>query len=55
MKRCVHDALRSLYEADADSRYLFLLQPTLTPVHSVLSAQDQQEFKSFSWTAPHVA
>ncbi|PWN50305.1 hypothetical protein IE53DRAFT_387399 [Violaceomyces palustris] len=29
-------------------------KPTLTPVHSVLSAQDQAEFKSFSWTAPHV-
>lgn len=24
-------------------------KPTLTPVHSVLSAQDQAEFKSFSW------
>jgi classical protein kinase C len=29
-------------------------KPTLTPIHSVLSAQDQAEFKSFSWTAPHV-
>lgn len=29
-------------------------KPTLTPVHSVLSAQDQAEFQSFSWTAPHV-
>ena len=29
-------------------------KPTLTPVHSVLSDQDQAEFKSFSWTAPHV-
>lgn len=29
-------------------------KPTLTPVHSVLSAQDQAEFRSFSWTAPHV-
>ncbi len=29
-------------------------KPTLTPVHSVLSAQDQAEFASFSWTAPHV-
>ncbi|CEH15782.1 candidate protein kinase c [Ceraceosorus bombacis] len=29
-------------------------KPTLTPVHSVLSTQDQAEFKSFSWTAPHV-
>lgn len=24
-------------------------KPTLTPIHSVLSAQDQAEFKSFSW------
>lgn len=24
-------------------------KPTLTPVHSVLSAQDQAEFRSFSW------
>lgn len=29
-------------------------KPTLTPVHSVLSAQDQAEFQSFSWTSPHV-
>lgn len=29
-------------------------KPTLTPVHSVLSTQDQAEFRSFSWTAPHV-
>ncbi|PWZ01971.1 hypothetical protein BCV70DRAFT_54197 [Testicularia cyperi] len=29
-------------------------KPTLTPVHSVLSAQDQAEFQSFSWTAPHI-
>ncbi|GAA5824626.1 hypothetical protein JCM3770_000319 [Rhodotorula araucariae] len=26
-------------------------QPTLTPVHSTLSTQDQQEFAGFSWTA----
>ncbi|GAA5972963.1 hypothetical protein JCM21900_004308 [Sporobolomyces salmonicolor] len=26
-------------------------QPTLTPVHSTLSAQDQGEFAGFSWTA----
>ncbi|GAA5985737.1 hypothetical protein JCM10908_007091 [Rhodotorula pacifica] len=26
-------------------------QPTLTPVHSTLSAQDQNEFGGFSWTA----
>jgi classical protein kinase C len=26
-------------------------KPTLTPVHSVLSAQDQEEFASFSWTS----
>ena len=26
-------------------------QPTLTPVHSTLSAQDQGEFQGFSWTA----
>ncbi|KAK4049341.1 Serine/threonine kinase [Microbotryomycetes sp. JL221] len=26
-------------------------QPTLTPVHSTLSAQDQAEFAGFSWTA----
>ncbi|WFD30956.1 protein kinase C [Malassezia sp. CBS 17886] len=30
-------------------------KPTLTPVHSVFSAQDQAEFRSFSWTNPHVA
>lgn len=24
-------------------------KPTLTPVHSVLSDQDQAEFKAFSW------
>ena len=24
-------------------------QPTLTPVHAQLSAQDQQEFTGFSW------
>ncbi|CCF49470.1 hypothetical protein NDA11_001901 [Ustilago hordei] len=29
-------------------------KPTLTPVHSVLSSQDQAEFASFSWTSPHV-
>ncbi|CAO1626780.1 unnamed protein product [Sympodiomycopsis kandeliae] len=29
-------------------------KPTLTPVHSVLSAQDQAEFTSFSWTAPNI-
>ncbi|KDN47332.1 hypothetical protein K437DRAFT_99551 [Tilletiaria anomala UBC 951] len=29
-------------------------KPTLTPVHSVLSPQDQAEFKDFSWTAPHI-
>ncbi|GAA5901875.1 hypothetical protein JCM6882_008697 [Rhodosporidiobolus microsporus] len=27
-------------------------QPTLTPVHSTLSAQDQGEFTGFSWVAP---
>ncbi|GAA5821040.1 hypothetical protein JCM11251_001933 [Rhodosporidiobolus azoricus] len=27
-------------------------QPTLTPVHSTLSAQDQNEFQGFSWVAP---
>lgn len=27
-------------------------RPTLTPVHSTLSAQDQQEFAGFSWIAP---
>ncbi|KAI5475245.1 hypothetical protein MNV49_001691 [Pseudohyphozyma bogoriensis] len=27
-------------------------QPTLTPVHSTLSAQDQGEFAGFSWIAP---
>lgn len=30
-------------------------KPTLTPVHSVFSPQDQAEFRDFSWTAPHVA
>jgi len=30
-------------------------QPTLTPVHSTLSAQDQGEFKNFSWCAPWAA
>jgi classical protein kinase C len=30
-------------------------KPTLTPVHSVLSTQDQAEFKAFSWTAPHIS
>lgn len=29
-------------------------KPTLTPVHSVLNAQDQAEFASFSWTSPTV-
>ncbi|CAO1628839.1 unnamed protein product [Parajaminaea phylloscopi] len=29
-------------------------KPTLTPVHSVLSAQDQAEFASFSWTSPTI-
>ncbi|KDE08462.1 AGC/PKC protein kinase [Microbotryum lychnidis-dioicae p1A1 Lamole] len=29
-------------------------QPTLTPVHSTLSAQDQGEFAGFSWTAAWV-
>ena len=27
-------------------------QPTLTPVHSQLSAQDQREFRDFSWIGP---
>lgn len=27
-------------------------QPTLTPVHSQLSTQDQKEFKDFSWIGP---
>jgi classical protein kinase C len=27
-------------------------QPTLTPVHSQLSSQDQKEFKDFSWIGP---
>ncbi|KAH8920753.1 hypothetical protein BT69DRAFT_1308956 [Atractiella rhizophila] len=27
-------------------------QPTLTPVHSTLSGQDQAEFNGFSWVAP---
>ena len=27
-------------------------QPTLTPVHTQLSAADQQEFAGFSWIAP---
>jgi len=27
-------------------------QPTLTPVHTQLSATDQQEFAGFSWIAP---
>ncbi|OCF38610.1 AGC/PKC protein kinase [Kwoniella heveanensis CBS 569] len=30
-------------------------QPTLTPVHTQLSAQDQQEFAGFSWIAPWAA
>ncbi|ORY23212.1 hypothetical protein BCR39DRAFT_591059 [Naematelia encephala] len=30
-------------------------QPTLTPVHTHLSAQDQQEFAGFSWIAPWAA
>ncbi|KAE8257334.1 hypothetical protein A4X13_0g2422 [Tilletia indica] len=29
-------------------------KPTLTPVHTVLSAQDQSEFNNFSWTAPEI-
>ncbi|PKI84421.1 Pkc1p [Malassezia vespertilionis] len=29
-------------------------KPTLTPVHSVFSPQDQAEFRDFSWTNPHV-
>lgn len=27
-------------------------QPTLTPVHSQLSAMDQTEFRDFSWVGP---
>ncbi|WWC86335.1 uncharacterized protein L201_001208 [Kwoniella dendrophila CBS 6074] len=30
-------------------------QPTLTPVHTQLSSQDQQEFAGFSWIAPWAA
>ncbi|WVR05958.1 hypothetical protein IAU60_002985 [Kwoniella sp. DSM 27419] len=30
-------------------------QPTLTPVHTHLSTQDQQEFAGFSWIAPWAA
>ncbi|KAK0537256.1 Serine/threonine kinase [Tilletia horrida] len=29
-------------------------KPTLTPVHTVLSPQDQAEFRNFSWTAPEI-
>jgi len=29
-------------------------KPTLTPVHTVLSSQDQAEFRNFSWTAPEL-
>ncbi|CAD7064648.1 unnamed protein product [Tilletia caries] len=36
----------------SDTSWFTSEKPTLTPVHTVLSAQDQSEFNNFSWTAP---